>query len=315
MMLGREPRITPPPALGHGEHRKNKAVDARALSTGPKGPFQAACTGPETVAAGLIPTRRTSPAAPYIGGKRNLAKILVRMINAAPHSLYAEVMVGMGGVFLRRTHRPATEVINDISADVTTLFRILQRHHHSFLDELKWRLTSRAEFERLMSVDPDTLTDLERAARFLYLQRTSFGGKVAGRHFGVVYSGGARFDLTKLAPMLQDVHERLAGVIIERLAWEAFIDRYDRPGTLFYLDPPYHGSEGDYGKGVFSRDDFAAIAARLARLHGARFIMSINDHPDIRQLFARFTIEEVQTSYSVGGGQHAKPITELVISG
>ena len=267
------------------------------------------------IADGLKPVDPVRPVAPYIGGKRNLANRLVKLINATPHTLYAEVMVGMGGVFLRRTHRPGAEVINDISADVATLFRILQRHHQSFLEELKWRLTSRAEFERLMATAPDTLTDLERAARFLYLQRTSFGCKVTGRAFGVDYTGGARFNLTKLVPMLEDVHERLAGVIIERLPWQAFIDRYDRSGALFYLDPPYHGCETDYGPGVFSRDDFAEMADRLGRLKGARFIMSINDHPEIRQLFGRFTIEEVQTSYSVGGGNHAKAVTELVISG
>jgi site-specific DNA-adenine methylase len=77
------------------------------------------------------------------------------------------------------------EVINDISADVVNLFRLLQRHFQQLLDVLKWQVCSRAEFERLMAVDPATLTDLERAVRFLYLQRTAFGGKVTGRNFGV----------------------------------------------------------------------------------------------------------------------------------
>jgi DNA adenine methylase len=91
----------------------------------------------------------------------------------------------MGGVFLRRTRRPKCEVINDISEDVATFFRILQRHYVAFMDMLRFQLTTRAGFERLMRTDPSTLTDLERAARFLYLQRTAFGGKVVGRNFGV----------------------------------------------------------------------------------------------------------------------------------
>jgi DNA adenine methylase len=267
------------------------------------------------IAPGLKAVDPVRPVAAYIGGKRNLAKRLVDRINAVPHSIYAEVMVGMGGVFFRRTHKPQGEVINDISTDVANLFRILQRHFQSFMEELKWRLTSRAEFERLMTTDPETLTDLERAARFLYLQRTGFGGKVAERHFGVVYNAGARFDMTKIGPMLQDVHERLAGVVVERLPWQSFIDRYDRPGTLFYLDPPYHGCEGDYGPNVFDRDQFTLIAQRLGNLKGGRFIMSINDHPDIRQIFADFTIEEVPTTYKISGNGTAKSVTELVIFG
>ena len=52
--------------------------------------------------------------------------------------------------------------------------------------------------------------------------------------------------------MLGAVHERLSGVIIECLPYVEFVSRYARSGTLFYLDPPYWGCEGDYGKVVFS---------------------------------------------------------------
>ena len=116
------------------------------------------------------------PAAPYIGGKRNLGGRLAKLIDATPHVAYVEPCVGMGGVFLRRRSRPLQEVINDLSTDVATLFRILQRHYPQFMDVLRWQVTGRAEFERLRRADPSTLTDLERAARFLYLQRLSFGG-------------------------------------------------------------------------------------------------------------------------------------------
>lgn len=252
------------------------------------------------------------PIAPYIGGKRALAKRLVERIEGAPHDVYAEPFVGMGGVFFRRRRRPRKEVINDISADVVNLFRLLQRHYQQLLDVLKWQVCSRAEFERLMAVAPETLTDLERAARFLYLQRTAFGGKVTGRNFGVTLTGGARFDLTKLVPMLEDVHERLCGVDIERLPYADLIARYDTPETLFYLDPPYHGTEAVYGPGVFSAADYERLRALLEGIQG-RFILSINDTPMIRELFARFTIEEVQLNYRLSGG--VTPARELIISG
>lgn len=252
------------------------------------------------------------PVAGYIGGKRNLSQRLVAMISATPHDLYAEPFVGMGGVFLRRTHRPKVEVINDWSTDVANLFRILQRHYQAFLDELKFKLHSRADFERLMQTDPSTLTDLERAARFLHVQRMAFGGKVAGRSFGVTRTGPARFDLTKLVPLLEDLHERLAGVVIERLPFADFIERYDRPGALFFLDPPYYGCEGDYGPGMFGVEDFDRIRGLLERLKG-RFILTINDRPETRAMFAGFTIEPVQLSYRVSGG--VTEGRELIITG
>jgi len=253
------------------------------------------------------------PVAPWQGGKRALAGRLAEQIEAIPHTRYCEPFVGMGGVFFRRRKRPAVEVINDISSDVVTLFRILQRHYQQLLDVLKWQVCSRADFERLIKVDPETLTDLERAARFLYLQRAAFGGRVAKRTFGIDFQQGARFNLMKLVPMLEDVHERLCGVIIERLPYAECIKRYDsRPGTLFYIDPPYWGCTDDYGQGLFSEADFEALRDLLEGLQG-RFILSLNDTPEVRRLFAGFDIEEVSLHYGVGGGQ--RPAREVIITG
>lgn len=221
------------------------------------------------------------PVAPYIGGKRLLSSAVIERLATIPHRTYAEPFVGMGGVFLRRPTASPVEVINDRSRDVVTLFRLLQRHFEALMDMLKWKLTTRADFDRLMAVDPDTLTDLERAARFLYLQRTTFGGKVAGRHFGVSKSTSARFDVTKLTPLLEAVHERLSGVVIECLDWSEFLRRYDSPETLFYADPPYYGSEADYGRGVFGRQDFELLATALTSIKG-RFMLSLNDRSEVR---------------------------------
>lgn len=206
----------------------------------------------------------------------------------------------MGGIFFRRTMRPRGEVINDLNRDVATLFRVLQRHYVPFCDMLRFGLSSRAEFDRLLAVDPDTQTDLERAARFLYLQRLTFGGKVAGQTFGVDPSRPARFSLTRLEPILEAVHDRLCDVTIECLRWQDFLTRYDRPGTLFYLDPPYWGSEDYYGKEAFSRDEFAEMADMLAAIKG-RFILSLNDTPEVRALFVAFNQQAVTTAYSSTG--------------
>lgn len=262
----------------------------------------------------FVPVSPVRPPAPYIGGKRNLAKRLCTMIEATPHRTYVEPFVGMGGVFLRRSLQPAAEVINDLSGDVAGLYRILQRHYQAFMDLLKWQVTSRAEFNRLVQVDPSTLTDLERAARFLYLQRCAFGGKVNGRHFGVSKANPGRFDVTKLEPMLVDLHERLAGVVIEQLSYADVIKRYDGPETLFYLDPPYWGCETDYGDDAFSRVDFEILAAQLATIAG-RFILSINDTPGARAVFERFTIDTAETTWtmSTAATGSGKRVTELIV--
>lgn len=257
----------------------------------------------------------TAPVAAWLGGKRNLARRICALLDATPCTTYAEPFVGMGGIFLRRAARPRAEVINDRGRDIANLFRILQRHYPQFLDTLRFQLTTRAEFERLVRVDPNTLTDLERAARFLYLQRTAFGGKVSGRNFGVDRARPGRFNLTTLEPMLEDLHSRLAGVVIECLDWSAFIPRYDSADTLFYLDPPYWGCEDDYGKAMFARADFQRLAHLLGTIKG-RFLLSLNDVPEVRAIFAAFDQVEVRTTYTISGTRNdpAGSRAELLIA-
>lgn len=261
----------------------------------------------------FTPVSPCVPAAAYIGGKSKLAERVISLIEKVPHETYAEVFVGMGGVFLRRGYKPKAEIINDYSRDVSNFFRVLQVHYVAFMDMLKWQITTRAEFERLMATDPDTLTDMQRAARFLYLQRLAFGGKVSGRNFGVDPTRAARFDVTKLAAVLEDIHERLARVTIERLNYFEFIEKYDHAGCLFYLDPPYYECETDYGKDLFSREEFPKMAALLSSLQG-KFILSLNAHDCVRQIFSDFHQIEEHLVYTVGGGQNSKQVTELIIT-
>ncbi|MGX9965541.1 DNA adenine methylase [Roseomonas sp. F4] len=261
----------------------------------------------------LLPAPAAVPVAPWVGGKRNLAKHIIPRLEALPHLTYAEPFIGMGGVFLRRRRRPRAEVINDISGDVVTLFRVLQRHPAALMDCLRWQLASRQDFGRLRATDPTTLTDIERAARFISLQRMAYGGLLDGV-FRVAPGAPGKLNPAKLEPLLHAAHARLAEVTIEQLAYADFIRRYDRPGTLFYLDPPYFRCETYYGNGIFAPSDFDHLAELLAGLQG-RFLMSINDAPEVRKIFGRFKIEEVAVHYPVAGGAQKPRVHELLISG
>lgn len=75
--------------------------------------------------------------------------------------------------------------------------------------------------------------------------------------------------------MLDELHQRLTGVVIDRLPYADLIRQYDGPETLFFLDPPYWGCERDYSPGMFERPDFERLAEHLAEFSG-RFILTIN---------------------------------------
>jgi len=252
---------------------------------------------PNSTASEMELVQPCRPAAPYVGGKARLAKRIIAEIDRVPHKAYAEPFVGMGGVFLRRRSRPSSEAINDLSGDVSTFYRILQRHYVAFLDMLRFQITSRAEFERLKRVDPSTLTDLERAARFLYMQRTTYGGLREGV-FGVRPLRPGTIDITRLPSLLEEIHERLAPVTIESLPFDDFMRRYDRPETFFFIDPPYYGVEGLYGAELFCRADYETLLARIEGLQG-KFLLTINDLPQTREMFGGFEVRPVELRYTV----------------
>lgn len=250
--------------------------------------------------------------APWIGGKRNLARRLTARIEAVPHTCYAEPFIGMGGVFFRRRNPARVEALNDFSRDVSNLFRMVKHHFPALLDEIAWIPASRDEFERQRALDPAHLTEIQRAARFLLLQYQGFGGKVRTPTFGTSVTDPAGWRRARIEGILRAASLRLDGVTIENLDFEVFIRRWDRPTTLFYLDPPYFGVEDYYGKDLFARSDFERLSETLRDLKG-RFLLSLNDTSEVRALFAWARIETEDVTYSVN--KNADRIRrELVIS-
>lgn len=245
----------------------------------------------------------------YLGGKSLLANKIIPKIPA--HTCYCEVFAGAAWLLFKKDESEV-EIINDINTDLVTLYRVVKHHLEEFIRYFKWVLVARDEFERFKAERPETLTDIQRAVRFYYLLRMGFSGKVRHPSFGLCATRTPRLNLLRIEEDLSAAHLRLSRVFIENMSYERLIQRVDRTGTFFYIDPPYWGCEDDYGKGIFSREDFTRLRDVLKGIQG-KFIVSINDQPEIRKLFRDFHIEEVGTTYSAGGGDNLKKVTELLI--
>lgn len=246
------------------------------------------------------------PIVPWIGGKRRLAELLLGRFPA--HTCYVEVFAGGAALFFMRP--PAeVEVINDVNGELVNLYRVVKHHLEEFVRQFKYALSSRQVFAWLKATPPETLTDIQHAARFFYLQQQGFGGKVEGQTWGTATTAPP-VNLLRIEENLSAAHLRLHGAYIEQLDWAACIDRYDRPHALFYLDPPYWQTEG-YGV-PFGWEQYEALAACMARLKG-KAILSINDHPDIRRAFGRFELEPFTIDYTVGGAANRVQRGELII--
>jgi DNA adenine methylase len=228
----------------------------------------------------------------YIGGKNRLANQIIAML--PEHKTYVEAFAG-GCQTLFRKKPSEVEIINDLNQDIVNFFRICQLHHEELVRFLSFTVVSRTWFDLLQKQDPSLLTDVQRAARFFYLQKNAFGGRVVNRHYHVSVVNKANFNPSTIPKMLADAHERLLRVQIESLPYQEVIAKYDRPTTLYYLDPPY------WGRSLYafnlSNADFGEMRDRLRQIRG-KFLLSINDVPEIRDLFKDFKIEELRLAYS-----------------
>ncbi|MFI5443672.1 DNA adenine methylase [Polaromonas sp. UC242_47] len=249
------------------------------------------------------------PLVPWVGGKRRLAPHILPLF--PDHSCYVEPFAGAAALFFIK-EPVKVEVLNDVNGDLVTLYRVVQHHLEEFVRHFKWALASRQIYQWLQETPPETLTDIQRAARFFYLQKLGFGGKVDGQSFGTATTSGARLNLLRLEEQLSAVHLRLHQVFIENLSWADCFKRYDRPHSLFYLDPPYWGTQG-YGV-EFGLEHYDQMAALMGTMKG-KAVVSVNDIPEMRQAFKGHTMKRITVNYTVGAsgkGRDAKG--ELVIS-
>lgn len=251
---------------------------------------------------------QAAPVIPWIGGKRRLADRLIPLF--PPHHCYVEVFCGGAALYFLRPSPADTEVLNDINGDLVRLYRVLKYHLQEFVRQFEFAIASRQIFEWEKMTRPETLTDIQRAARFFYLQHMAFGGKVQGQNFGTVTTGGM-FNLCRIEESLTAAWRRLGGTNIENLPWKECVDRYDRPHTFFYMDPPYWQTEG-YGV-PFEFDNYVEMARILRTIKG-KAMDSINDHPDIREAFAGLPMLELDIKYTVQNGGESQTSGELVIT-
>src|SRR5216684_360254 len=223
----------------------------------------------------------------YIGGKNRLAKKIIAML--PEHITYVEPFAG-GAQVLFHKDPSNVEVLNDLDFDVVNFFRVCQWHYEEFLRYLRYCLASRKLHELHVKSNPETLTDIQRAGRFFYLQKNSFGGLILKQKFHYGVTQPSNYNLERVPEIIEQTHKRLARVQIESLPYERVIEKYDRPTTLFYLDPPYW--ERKLYKFNFTESQFIDMEQRLCGLQG-KFILSLDDRPEVRELFAKFQMQMV----------------------
>lgn len=228
----------------------------------------------------------------YIGGKRAVAKEIIAVL--PKHVTYVEPFAGGAQIFFAK-EPSKVEVLNDLDGELVNFYRVIQRHYEELIRYMRFTIVSRTVFDLLKTANVGQLTDIQRAARMLYLQKTSYAGRVTRQNFrtGIVQPPGLNPE--RIPELIEETHRRLARVLLECLPYEKVLAKYDSPATCFYVDPPYF--EVKHYKFNLDPEDFRTLAERLAAIKGS-FVLSLNDVPEVRAIFGAFRIRSIEMPYT-----------------
>ncbi len=221
---------------------------------------------------------------PWVGGKKQLRKEIVKRF---PQNIdrYVEVFGGAAWVLFYAEKHANEEIYNDINGELVNLFRMVKYHPNAVAEELKFTLNARETFEQYKI--NKGMTEIQRAAMFYYLIRTSYGANT--QQYGKSSRNAYSF-----INDIEGIQKRLLKVIIENKNFSELIEQYDKETTLFYCDPPYYKSEKRYIKDiVFGKQEHILLYETLCNIKG-KFVLSYNDDDFIKELYKEFDIQEVE---------------------
>lgn len=248
---------------------------------------------------------------PWIGGKSQLRGPILSAFPEETPERYVEVFGGAGWILFSKDKHAPLEVFNDIDGNLINLYRCVQYHCGELQRELRMcenQLPPNSRelfFDYKEQLNMRGITDIQRAARYFYLIRISYGAD--RRTFGC-----SKKALAGAIDRLPEIQRRLKDTVIENRDFESVIKTYDRPKALFYLDPPYYKAERFYEG--FSSADHERLRGCLDGIKG-KFVLSYNDTPEIREYYSDFKIHALERLNNLSGKTGSKgSYKELIIT-
>jgi len=241
----------------------------------------------------------------WIGGKKLLREKIANEFPKGKIERYVEVFGGAAWVLFHKDRHANQEIYNDYNSELVNLFRCAKYHRQELQRELQYFLNSREMFQDfLQQYQTRGMTDIQRAARYFMLIKTSYGADI--RSFGCI-----KKNIENAVKYLEAIEERLKTVIIENKDFDGIIKTYDKSDSLFYFDPPYFGTEKYYSVD-FSTEDHYRLKASIDGIK-SKFILSYNDSDIIRELYKGYNIIGLDRNDSLNNRNSSRRYNELLI--
>lgn len=253
------------------------------------------------------PPLKARPVLRWPGGKTRLLKHILPLIG--PHTCYCGPFAGGLAVLLAKPRSPV-EVFNDVNGDLIALYRCVQYHLPELLRELDFLVSSRRMLKDF--IPQPGVTDIQRAARFYYRNRISFGGGMTSYGVTRTNGGGAAFRRQMNRDLLEPLRARLDGVMIENLSFERCIDLYDSADSFFFLDPPYLNSNANAYDG-WTEAQMQSFHLKVKDLKG-RWVVTVDDSEFNRRLFSGCRIQSFESRNGAAHAQTGSRFKEIIVT-
>ncbi len=237
---------------------------------------------------------------------------------------HVEPFVGGGALFFSR--RPERALLCDINADLVTTYRAVRNEVERVIPHLK-RLSEAHGPEHYYEVREQYnagrhRSEAERAAMFIYLNKTCFNGLYRVNRRGQFNVPMGRYAKPAIAdvPTLRAASAQLQHADVRCASFETLLSEA-RPGDFVYMDPPYEpvsrtANFTSYARDGFSQDDQRRLRDVFRELdrRGAKLMLSNSDVPFIRDLYRGFQLDVVMASRAVSCDASARgPVAEVVV--
>jgi DNA adenine methylase len=292
-----------------------------------KAPFKSATTSGSHPEHRLIDNGNgrgngAEPPRPFLkwaGGKSQLLSTFSRYF-PKHFNRYFEPFIGGGAVFFHL--QPERAVLSDLNHELINCYQVVRNDPETLIELLKKHRNDKHHFEAVRAQDLSRLTDEERAARLIFLNKTCFNGLYRVNSKGQFNVPFGKYKNPKIcdAANLKAASRALRHTTLVHGPFEAVLVQAQK-GDFVYLDPPYQPVSNtayftSYTRQSFSLEDqkrLASTALELSR-RGCHVMLFNSDSEDVRALYSQFNIEIVQANRAINcKGDRRGRVRELLI--
>lgn len=270
---------------------------------------------------GLFPKTRnkTKPFLKWAGGKTQLLPELSKHIPKNYHQ-YIEPFIGGGAFFFSLT--PEKGIISDLNEELTVTYQTIRDQVHEVVKILKTYKNDETFFYNIRSLKPENLSNIERTARLIYLNKTCFNGlyRVNKKgEFNVPYGKRKAGFLNEES--LIAASNYLQNVEILHGDYLTVLNTYAKKGDFIFLDPPYYpvGKHADfkrYTKAFFYHDDHVKLKQEFDRLNslGCHVILTNSDHATVLDLYKDYDIKIIETKRFISSNPKTRTGKDIIVT-